>query len=190
MKTFFEKWKQNFLTATLLTAVCACTSSDIETSSMAVAAAPLITVYSSAYAAKAGYQNACIISDLPDSLYAKKISKMPASNWNTCTLTDTYMYMGSKGNYNYIAHYPPFGLRNILKISKDNYQIKDEFKLTSRSKAWRLISLPTHTLQNDILKVDDLIIIEPTLADNPWRGHPTNSMPNLTLHYNTNNIPQ
>lgn len=183
-----NKWQQNILAIALLTTLCGCTSSDVATSSTAVVAAPLITAYSSAYAAKAGYQNACIISGLPDSLYARKISEMPAYNWNACTLTDTYMYMGSRGDYHYIAHYPALGLRHILKICKTDYQIKNEFKLTSHSKAWRPISLPTRILQNDILKVDDLVIIDPMRTDDLWLLQHTNSLPGLTLHYNTNNI--
>jgi hypothetical protein len=138
---------------------CSCTSSDVESSSMAVVAVPVIAAYGSAYSTKAGYQNVCIISHLPDKAYAAKITEMPSYKWNGCSLTDTYMYMGSKGDYHFIAHYPPLGLRNILKISKAEYSVENEFSLTSRSKLWRLIELPADTIKNQVLRINDILIL-------------------------------
>jgi len=139
---------------------CSCTSSDVESSSMAVVAVPVIAAYGSAYSAKAGYQNVCIISGMPDEMYAAKISKLPSYKWDGCSLTDIYMYMGSKGDYHFIAHYPPLGLRNILKISKADYSVENEFSLTSRSKQWRIIELPSYTLKNQVLRINDILILD------------------------------
>ena len=137
----------NNISLILLIAVCTagCSTSDIgdaTLSSSTTAALPiLVTGYGSAYLGKAGYQNSSIALNLPDKLYAKEIQATPVNNFQDCSFVDIYKYMGSKDDYHYIMHYPTLGLRNVLKISKTNFDIQDEFPLTSLSKKWTDLNL-------------------------------------------------
>ena len=115
---------------------------DAASSASVTAALPVVvTGYGSAYLGKAGYQNSAISLGLPDVLYANEIQALPVPEISDCSFVDTYRYMGSKGEYHYIMHYPTLGLRHILKISKDDFAVKDEFPLTSLSSTWRHLDL-------------------------------------------------
>jgi len=137
----------NKMLAILLYIICCvgCSTSNVEdlalSSSTATALPIIVTGYGSAYFGKASYQYSSVALNLPDKLYAREIQAAPVADFHGCSFVDSYMYMGSKDEYHYIMHYPSLGLRNILKISKSNFEIEDEFPLTSLSKKWRNLNL-------------------------------------------------
>lgn len=139
----FEKYARSVLLILLPGILNSCTSRQVEDaaiiSSVAVAAPVPVTLYGASYAAKAGYQNSSIVLHAPDSLYVEESQGVPAPNY-AYSMSDSYMYMGSRKSYHYIMRYPVLGLRRVLKIPKDKLSIDNEFKLTSRSSRWR--SLP------------------------------------------------
>ncbi len=133
------------LIACLSFSLASCSTDDVA-SSAAVSVLPVAVVgYGSAYVGKAGWQNTSIALDAPDVLFAEEIEYVPAPAFDPAyaklpALADNYWYMGSKGDFNYLMHYPPFGLRKVLKIKKSNYAISDPFPLTSLSKSWRRLN--------------------------------------------------
>jgi hypothetical protein len=121
----------------------------VSSAGMSTAAVTVLPVavagYGTSYAGKAGWQNLSIALDAPDVLYAEEIEYVPAPAFDPAyaklpAFADNYWYMGSKGDYNYLMHYPPFGLRKVLKIKKSNHEISDPFPLTSLSKSWRRLN--------------------------------------------------
>ncbi|MDF7798992.1 hypothetical protein P4C99_05930 [Pontiellaceae bacterium B1224] len=136
---------KRFIWLFALSCIAGCTThdaKDVALSASATTALPvLVSGYGTAYAGKASYQNTSIALNLPDTLYAKEIQAIPVPNYQQCSIADLYKYMGSKGESHYIMHYPGIGLRKVLKISKADFKIKDEFPLTSRSQKWRGLNL-------------------------------------------------
>ena len=126
-------------------------------SSAAMSVLPVaVAGYGTVYAGKAGWQNTSIALNAPDVLFAEEIKYVPAPAYAKLpAFADDYWYMGSKGGFNYLMHYPPLGLRNVLKIKKSNYEISDPFPLTSRSKSWRRLNLSP---QFDFAQANDFII--------------------------------
>ena len=141
---------KTLLFACLSVALSSCNSGQIgedAASAAAISALPVVAVgYGTSYAGKAGWQNLSIALDAPDVLYAEEIEHVPSPAFDPAyaklpAFADDYWYMGSKGDFNYLMHYPPLGLRKVLKIKKSNYEISDHFPLTSQSKSWRRLNL-------------------------------------------------
>ena len=141
---------ETLLFACLSVALASCNSGQIgedAASSAAISVLPVaVAGYGTSYAGKAGWQNLSIALDAPDVLYAEEIEHVPSPAFDPAyaklpAFADDYWYMGSKGDFNYLMHYPPLGLRKVLKIKKSNYEISDPFPLTSQSKSWRRLNL-------------------------------------------------
>jgi len=152
------------LLAVLSLAFASCNTDRVQedaASSAAVSALPVVAAgYGTAYAGKAGWQNTSIALNAPDVLFAEEIEYVPAPAFDPAyaklpAFTDDYWYMGSKGDFNYLMHYPPlFGFSNVLKIKKSNYEISDPFPLTSRSKSWRRLNLSPQAFITENLELE------------------------------------
>ena len=157
------------LIACLPLALASCNTDRVQedaASSAAVTALPVVaTGYGTAYAGKASWQNVSIALDAPDVLYAQEIEYVPtpAAVYKLEAFRDDYWYMGSKGDFNYIMHYPPLGLRKVLKIKKSNHAISDPFPLTSLSRSWRRLNLSP---QFNFVDLNEYFIVaDPPVAD-------------------------
>ena len=159
---------KTILIALLSFSLASCSTDDVA-SSAAVSVLPVaVAGYGSAYAGKAGWQNTSIALDAPDVLYAEEIEYVPVPAFDPAyaklpAFADNYWYMGSKGDFNYLMHYPPFGLRKVLKIKKSNYAISDPFPLTSLSKSWRRLNFSSPVNIARINYYDG--VVDPPVAD-------------------------
>ncbi len=57
--------------------------------------------------------------------------------FNQASLSDQLYYMGSKEGFHYLMYCPALNFRSMYRISQEDYQIKEQFPLTSDSSLWR-----------------------------------------------------
>ena len=126
----------------LLTSI-SCNTARVEeaafVSSVATVLPPAIASYGVAYSGVTAAQSASVGLHLPDGSFAHELDALPHIDHDFCFPTDTYRYMGTRGQVHYLMHTQLFGLPRIVKISKELLNIENPQKLTYNSAKWRAI---------------------------------------------------
>ena len=113
----------------------------VKVGSSVVAASPAILVGGSMIGGRKIAQKSAIATKAPAKWYAEEITgeRLRALMIPTGKMTGKWSYMGSRGDHHFFSH-EILG-RDIYRVLKTQYEVKDSFPLTWQNSKWRTIGI-------------------------------------------------
>jgi len=117
-----------------------------------VAASPVILIGGSSIGGRKIAQKSAIATKAPAKWYAEEITgeKLRALMIPTGKITGKWSYMGSRGDHHFFSH-EILG-RDIYRVLKTQYEVKDSFPLTLQNSKWRTISITREPFDPELLE--------------------------------------
>ena len=117
-----------------------------------VAASPAILVGSSMIGGRKIAQKSAIVTKAPAKWYAEEITgeRLRTLMIPTGKMTGKWSYIGSRGDHHFFSH-EILG-RDIYRVLKTQYEVKDSFPLTLQNSKWRTISITREPYDPELLE--------------------------------------
>lgn len=117
-----------------------------------VAASPVILVGGSMIGGRKIAQKSAVVTKAPEKWFAEEVSgeRLRTLMMPTGKITGKWSYMGSRELHHFFSH-EILG-RDIYRVLKTQYEVKDPFPLTWQNSEWRTIEIPRYGFDPELLE--------------------------------------
>ena len=124
----------------------------VKVGSSVVAASPAILVVGSSIGGRKIAQKSVIATKAPAKWYAEEVTgeRLRTLMMPTGKMTGKWSYMGSRGDHHFFSH-EILG-RDIYRVLRTQYEVKDSFPLTWQNSKWRTIAITREPFDPELLE--------------------------------------